>query len=66
MIDKIENNMRNNDTYNIPKLPKSVLISPSPSLKVNQISQTPITNGMRCYNYVQGKADLLKERFKQK
>ena len=67
LIDKTESNMRTtNDALNIAKLPKSVLASPTPSLKVAAICLTPVSDGMMMYNYVQGKSDLMKERLHHK
>lgn len=53
MMDKLETTMKGvNEGLNISKLPKSVLISPSSTMKVPLICQTPITTGMEMYNYV--------------
>lgn len=50
-----------NDTINISKLPKAVLASPSSTMKVPLICQTPITTGMEMYNYVNEKQRKFKE-----
>lgn len=54
-IDKIDTNMKNfNDTINIVKLPKNVVISPSTTFK-SKLLETPISTAMENYNYVQEK-----------
>ena len=61
MIDKIETNLKNNEnTSNINnvnmnnmRLPRGLLTSPSSTMKVNLICQTPVTAAMEMYNYVQ-------------
>ena len=67
MMDKVENNLKNNNNQvtNVSKLPKAVLISPSSTMKVPLICQTPITTGMEMYNYVTEKNRKFKDMLSQ-
>jgi hypothetical protein len=65
MMDKVENNIKNTENFNLSKLPKAVLKSPVSTMKVNLICQTPITTGMEMFNYVHEKTRKLKELLTQ-
>ena len=56
MMDKLETTMKNNNnevTISNIKLPRGVLMSPSTSMKVNLIQQTPFSAAMGMCNYVE-------------
>lgn len=66
MMDKLETTMKGvTEGLNIGKLPKAVLVSPSSTMKVPLICQTPITTGMEMYNYVTEKNRKFRELVSQ-
>ena len=58
MMDKMDTAVKP-ETLNFAKLPKKVLESPAPTLKVPLIT-TPISTGMEMYNYVSEKGRQFK------
>ena len=56
MMDKLETTMKNNNnevTISNIKLPRGVLMSPSTTMKVNLIQQTPFSAAMGMCNYLE-------------
>lgn len=59
--EKIDTNMKNtNDTALIKNLPKNVIMSPSTTFKP-KLLETPISNTMESYNYIQEKARKVRD-----
>jgi hypothetical protein len=50
---------------NTMRFPKGLLSSPSSTIKVNLICQTPVTAAMDMYNYVENTARKAKDIFGQ-